>query len=100
MAARSRSKRLAGPGTSDEPDFSDLEERGAQQAVDIVQAVVAWYTGQIAAKRQAPLPDKDRIAQLTTDQAAAYWDLRRLEDAGPEEEDRLADSSGRAQRGW
>ncbi|MEU3619817.1 hypothetical protein ABZ725_47160 [Streptomyces sp. NPDC006872] len=79
------------PGTPDEPDFSGLEEGEAQQAVDIVQAVVAWYTEKIAAERRAPLPDGERIAQLTADRTAAYQDLQRLEDADPEEEDRLAE---------
>lgn len=79
------------PNTSDEPDFSGLEEGEAQQVVDIVQAVVAWYTEQIAAERRAPLPDGERIAQLTADRTAVYQDLQRLEDASPEEEDRLAE---------
>ncbi|MFE4822881.1 hypothetical protein ACFRFU_42000 [Streptomyces sp. NPDC056704] len=77
-------------GTPDEPDFSGLEAGEAQQAVDIVQAVVAWYTEHITAERRAPLPDEDRIAQLTADRTAAYQDLTRLEDADSEEEGRLA----------
>ncbi|MEW2497516.1 hypothetical protein AB0942_28870 [Streptomyces nodosus] len=77
--------------TPDEPDYSGLEEGEAQQAVDIVQAVVARYTEQIAAERRASLPDTERIAQLTADRTAAYADLQRLEEASPEEEDRLAE---------
>ncbi|MFC4466871.1 hypothetical protein ACFPH6_20455 [Streptomyces xiangluensis] len=78
------------PGTSDEPDFSGLEEGEGQQVVDIVQAVVAWYTEQIAVERRAPLPDEDRIAQLTADRTAAYQDLQRLEETAPEGDDHLA----------
>jgi hypothetical protein len=81
---------VAVSGTPDEPDFSGLEEGEVQQAVDIVQAVLHWYTEQIAAERRAPLPDEERIAQLTAGRAAAYRDLERLEEADPEEEDRLA----------
>ncbi|MET7356672.1 hypothetical protein [Streptomyces mirabilis] len=82
---------VAVSGTPDEPDLSGLEAGEVQQAVDIVQEVVHWYTEQITAERRAPLPDEDRIAQLTADRTAAYQDLARLEDAGPEEEDRLAE---------
>ncbi|MER5662743.1 hypothetical protein [Streptomyces mirabilis] len=46
---------VAMSGTPDESDFSGLEEGEAQQAVDIVQAVVAWYTEQIAAERRCPM---------------------------------------------
>ncbi|MDX2531476.1 hypothetical protein [Streptomyces europaeiscabiei] len=49
-----------------------------------------WYTEQIAVERRAPLPDEERIAQLTASRAAAYQDLARLEDADAQEEDRLA----------
>ncbi|WP_067252772.1 hypothetical protein [Streptomyces sp. DSM 15324] len=56
---------------------------------DIVQEIVHWYTEQIAAERRAPLPDEERLAQLTAGRTAAYQDLQRLEDADPEE-DRLA----------
>jgi hypothetical protein len=83
-------KGVAVTGTPDEPDFSGLDEGEAQQAIDVVQAVLHWYTEQIAAERRAPLPDEERIAQLTAGRSAAYQDLERLEDAGPEEEDRLA----------
>ncbi|MGP4009875.1 hypothetical protein [Streptomyces sp. 4N124] len=49
-----------------------------------------WYLEQIAVERRAPLPDEDRIAQLTADRTVAYQDLQRLEEATREEEDRLA----------
>jgi len=78
-------------GTPDEPDFSGLEQGEAQQAVDIVQEVVAWYTEAISAERRAPLPDDERIARLTADRAAAYQDLARLEEADWQEEQRLAE---------
>lgn len=52
MATRSKIKGVAVSGTPDEPDLSGLEEGEAQQAVDIVQAVVAWYTERIAAERR------------------------------------------------
>ncbi|MFM9700939.1 hypothetical protein [Streptomyces europaeiscabiei] len=78
------------PGTSDQPDFSGLSGSEDQQAADIVQEVLHWYTEQIAAERRAPLPDEERIAQLTAGRAAAYEDLVRLEDADAQEEDRLA----------
>ncbi|MEV7980863.1 hypothetical protein [Streptomyces sp. NPDC086519] len=78
------------PGTPDQPDFSGLGGGEDQHAADIVQEVVHWYTEQIAAERRAPLPDEERLAQLTAGRTAAYQDLQRLEDADSEEEDRLA----------
>ena len=78
------------PDTPDQPDFSGLGEGEGQQAADIVQEVVHWYTEQITAERRAPLPDEERIAQLTAARTTAYQDLARLEDADPQEEDRLA----------
>ncbi|MGW1619939.1 hypothetical protein [Streptomyces sp. NPDC002172] len=55
-----------------------------------MQEVVHWYTEQIAAERRAPLPDEERLAQLTAGRTAAYRDLQRLEDSDAQEEDRLA----------
>ncbi|MET9847849.1 hypothetical protein [Streptomyces ossamyceticus] len=78
------------PGTPDEPDFSGLGGGEDQRAADIVQEVVHWYTEQIAAERRAPLPDEERLAQLTAGRTAAYQDLQRLEEADAAEEDRLA----------
>ncbi|MDX3209923.1 hypothetical protein [Streptomyces scabiei] len=78
------------PGTPDQPDFSGLGESEGQQVADIVQEVVHWYTEQIAAERRAPLPDEERIAQLTAGRTTAYQDLARLEEADAQEEDRLA----------
>ncbi|WP_432171203.1 hypothetical protein [Streptomyces sp. 1222.5] len=77
------------PDTPDEPDFSGLGG-GDRHAADIVQEVVHWYTEQIAAERRAPLPDEERLAQLTAGRTAAYEDLQRLEEADAQEEDRLA----------
>ncbi|GGN41142.1 hypothetical protein [Streptomyces fuscichromogenes] len=78
------------PGTPDQPDFSGLGGGEDQHAADIVREVVHWYTEQIAAERRAPLPDEERLAQLTAGRTAAYQDLQRLENADAAEEDRLA----------
>jgi hypothetical protein len=77
-------------GTSEDRDFPGLEGGEGPQAVDDVRAVVNWYTEQITGERRAPLPDDDRIAELTAQRKAAYADLRRLEEAGPQERERLA----------
>ncbi|WP_432198233.1 hypothetical protein [Streptomyces sp. bgisy027] len=50
---------------TDEPDFSGLAGGEEQAAADAVQKVVNWYTEQIAAERRSPLPDEERLAQLT-----------------------------------
>ncbi|MER6075899.1 hypothetical protein ABT187_45570 [Streptomyces sp. NPDC001817] len=80
-------------GTPDDRDFSGLSEQGgeADQALQSVRAVLTWYTSQIAAERRAPLPDEERIEQLTTARETVHEDLDRLREASTEERARLAE---------
>lgn len=52
---------------SDTPssDFSGLDGGSDQHAADLVRDVVTWYSTQIAAERRTPVPDEDRIEELT-----------------------------------
>lgn len=81
---------VAVSGTPDERDFSGLEGGAGPQAIDDVRAVVTWYTEQITGERRTPLPEDDRIAELTEQRKAAYAALRRLEEARPQERERLS----------
>ncbi|MEV4334268.1 hypothetical protein AB0K02_27685 [Streptomyces sp. NPDC049597] len=47
------------------PDFSGLEGGDEQQAAGIVRDVALWYNTQLAAESRAPVPDKDRIEELS-----------------------------------
>lgn len=76
------------PGTPS-PDFSHLDGGDEQQAMDIVQKVVAWYNKQIATAYRAPVPDENHIAELKAARQTATDDQARLESAGPEETARI-----------
>ncbi|MGW2331689.1 hypothetical protein ACWC5C_38895 [Streptomyces sp. NPDC001700] len=72
------------------PDFSDLDGGGEGQAVDIVREVVLWYSSQIAAERRAPVPDQERIGELTAARQEVLEDQQRLGTADPEQTARIA----------
>ena len=71
------------------PDFSGLDGGDEQQAADLVRDVVTWHNTQIAAERRAPVPDEDRIEELTAGRQAALEDRRRLDTADPRETERI-----------
>nr|WTA00811.1 hypothetical protein OH820_35270 [Streptomyces sp. NBC_00857] len=75
------------------PDFSglnDSDDGSEQQAMDLVRDVVTWHNTQIAAERRAPVPDEDRIEELTAGRQAALEDQRRLDTADRQETERIA----------
>ncbi|MFH8791029.1 hypothetical protein [Streptomyces sp. NPDC017941] len=73
----------------DSSDFSYLEGGAEQEAADIVRDVVAWYSTQIAAERGAPVPDDERIEELTACRQAALADQAQLATADLEEAERI-----------
>ncbi|MFH8987784.1 hypothetical protein [Streptomyces sp. NPDC017940] len=73
----------------DSSDFSYLEGGAEQEAADIVRDVVAWYSTQIAAERGAPVPDDERIEELTAGRQAALADQAQLATADLEEAERI-----------
>ncbi|MEV6133222.1 hypothetical protein AB0M05_41590 [Streptomyces violaceusniger] len=76
---------------ADSPDYSPLHSYGDdEQALDAVREVTAWYAARIAAERRAPVPDEDRIQELSTARHKAVEDQARAEEAGPEEAARIA----------
>lgn len=72
------------------PDFSGLDGGDEQDAADVVRDVVTWYSTQIAAERRTPVPDEDRIEELTAGRQSALEDQRRLDAADPQETERIA----------
>lgn len=72
-----------------DPDFSHLDGAEDEQAADIVRNVVSWYNTQLAAERRSPLPDEERIAELTVHRQAALDDQQRLDGADAQEIERI-----------
>ncbi|MFG3499285.1 hypothetical protein [Streptomyces sp. NPDC047928] len=72
------------------PNSSGLDGGEEQDAADTVRDVVTWYSTQIAAERRAPVPDEERIEELTAGRQSALADQAQLATADPEDAERIA----------
>ncbi|MFJ3363532.1 hypothetical protein [Streptomyces anthocyanicus] len=72
------------------PDFSGLDGGEEQAAQDAVQEVVNWYNAQIIRERRAPVPDEERLEELTAGRQAALADQAQLATADSQEAERIA----------
>lgn len=61
---------------------------GAEEAHQVVGAVLAWYSQQMLLARRSG--DQERLGELTEQRQSCVEDQDRLEDAGPEEIARIA----------
>lgn len=75
----------SGPG----PGQGDGSTVGAEEAHQIVGAVIAWYSRQLLLARRSG--DEPYLEELTTQRQKCVEDQARLQDAGPEEIARIAD---------
>lgn len=71
------------------PGPGDENTVGAEEARQIVGAVIAWYNRQLLLARRSR--DQQRLEELTRQRQKCMEDHERLQDAGPEEIARIAD---------